>query len=823
MESRALLLGINNYKTISDLRGCVNDVENIESILVEVYDFDVANIIKLTDSDVTRSRVLAEFDALVDASEPGDRLVIHFSGHGSHKQSDDNDEPVDELICLYDMAWSRPDSYLTDDEIGDLLKKIPQGVRTTVIFDCCHSGSGTREVSPSGARSTRSSPYNYLEIAEEPESEQHKSRVRFCKPRGRNNIPTAEQLAVHTANFRKLTRTAEQMNHLFFAGAADTELAADAFIDGNYQGAFSYFFCDAIRQSDSEIAADIFKLASANLLSSGYSQTPQIEGSGQSDPLFASVADTLPADNILKHQPSGTANALWQHLQHAGQEFFNSYETHRGNAPVWVAVHGISAHAEGYSDEWFAALEPHISIDLARAEVRWSQHVNKSRSSQDTVEESEMESQLRAEIEAVIEDRSDTSDIPATRGGGFALDDFLRYMISKTTREKIIAEFTGVVLPLLEAGNSLHIVSHSWGTVVAYEGLRRLERESTAGRVQHLFTVGSALSIGTVRRDLFSRVNDGRKPGNVDQWINLDARSDWVGGSIRKHFAVDKEHLKLDPTNCSGFPCAHSSYFDADNTVVNKDIFATAIQSTSASRGSLTSDTIQNGVAEDQLSALQEFIDDLLDSTGSISSRDVIQPRDTSRIGSNKLALVVGHTRRRPGALSVSPMSSTEYSWNSDLAKRIEAAATHTDIEVRIFYRDNIGIAGAYRQLASWGASSAVELHFNAYNGRVAGTETLYGTACAQSKQWAEIVQNKMVDLYQRTGRTNRGLKACPPYNRGARSVNALSHIPTCLIEPVFGDNSAEARLAEQLKDNLARELLAAFIAYQATHTTTGC
>jgi hypothetical protein len=136
------------------------------------------------------------------------------------------------------------------------------------------------------------------------------------------------------------------------------------------------------------------------------------------------------------------------------------------------------------------------------------------------------------------------------------------------------------VRPLLEGGAEVEVISHSWGTVVAYEGLRRLDSRppgSLRGVVHDLFTVGSALSISPVRENLAGRFPGGVKPSTVRRWVNIDALFDIVGGHIQgTSFAVDVERLRLPPVGCS-FPvsltCAHGSYFNPQNLRVNRDIF----------------------------------------------------------------------------------------------------------------------------------------------------------------------------------------------------------------------------------------------------------
>ena len=268
-----------------------------------------------------------------------------------------------------------------------------------------------------------------------------------------------------------------------------------------------------------------------------------------------------------------------------------------------VYVHGISQHRHGYSNGWWNVLKGFVGdifgngdLGGTRQEVLWSDLVNPRA----LVDQSQQQ-QLRREIELALKERQ-TQMIAATTGGGndarratigssaervgsFAIDDFLIYMLNSKVRQQIIDRFTGAVKPLLENGSQLDIISHSWGTVVAYEGLRELEKLSLPGRVTTWFTVGSALSISPVRDRLRAENQDGNRPTNVEQWLNLDARGDLVGGMLGDKFDVTQEYLNLEPTGCSRFlgiynpGCAHNSYFSQSNTAVNRDIFAQYITS----------------------------------------------------------------------------------------------------------------------------------------------------------------------------------------------------------------------------------------------------
>jgi hypothetical protein len=82
------------------------------------------------------------------------------------------------------------------------------------------------------------------------------------------------------------------------------------------------------------------------------------------------------------------------------------------------------------------------------------------------------------------------------------------------------------------------------------------------------------------------------------------------------------------------------------------------------------------------------------------------------------------------------------------------------------------------------------------------GCETIYGRSAA-SKALAAKLQHS---IQSTLGNRDRGLK--PRYNgRGSTAVNQTSQ-PTALIEPYFGTNAAECRLAGARMDELAVAIL---------------
>lgn len=677
MAKKAVLCGINNYQSQTDLRGCVNDVENMHRLLTEVFEFDDSQIHRLFNEEVIKVNIQREWQWLIQDAQPGDHLLFHFSGHGSYVPDDQSDEldGFDEITCLYDMDFEQSHTYLRDDEWNSMLQQVPAGVLMTVVMDNCHSGTGTRAITvnvhgqqqslivdqQTSARSLTSETELY-------EGEDYKKLIgdheivlsRFLEP------PISMQ--VRQRRIERLSRSSDSQsepeNYLLITACRADQTAADAYISDDFHGAFTYYLCETLRRSSELTSEQLIETVKQELRSNRYVQEPQHEGPIRGTGLFSkTVEDEIPSifnGDLIPNPDSEPASPINLPTESPMQAHSIDPETQRllieaymklldtiGASAVsasmqagistgmptgmltgmpteeekrqtatanrhLVYVHGISQHKNTYSDPWWNSLQPYVgqtygagTLNSTRWEVLWSDLVNASRAlegTRSTAESLERE-RLRREINLVMQERQQQEIATRTKGGpaarqaanqarsmergsGFSIDDFLTYMLDSKMRQQIIDRFTKVVEPLLRTNNRIDIISHSWGTVVAYEGLRELERNpSIQGRIGTFFTVGSALSMFPVRSYLRQENKDGRRPAFVDRWMNLDAKGDLVGGMLGDMFDVNQDYLELVPTSCPrglfgyGLACAHSSYFVKDNVTVNRDIFGKFITS----------------------------------------------------------------------------------------------------------------------------------------------------------------------------------------------------------------------------------------------------
>jgi N-acetylmuramoyl-L-alanine amidase len=195
--------------------------------------------------------------------------------------------------------------------------------------------------------------------------------------------------------------------------------------------------------------------------------------------------------------------------------------------------------------------------------------------------------------------------------------------------------------------------------------------------------------------------------------------------------------------------------------------------------------------------------------------KDERETPDADFEGEASIGLIVGHTRRAPGASFA--LGGNEYDYNSDVARIAKAYCdvNFKNIKTHIIFRDVIGIAGAYKKATDLNCDVVIELHFNAFNKSVTGTETLTTTHVGDKAFGLEI-QKMMCKVFDRQG-LSRGLKPISRSARGGRNVYSFQGY-NCLVEPFFGDAPSEARLANEKKEEYAEGLIEASIKFCKEH-----
>jgi hypothetical protein len=109
----------------------------MENVLIDQYDYTIADIKLLIDDSATRYNVLT---AIEDIPADAGEVVFFFSGHGTKGRADDGDrESTDEAI----VVWSNDKGSLFpiwDGELKGAFSQFSTATRIIFIFDSCLSG-----------------------------------------------------------------------------------------------------------------------------------------------------------------------------------------------------------------------------------------------------------------------------------------------------------------------------------------------------------------------------------------------------------------------------------------------------------------------------------------------------------------------------------------------------------------------------------------------------------------------------------------------------------------------------------------------------------
>lgn len=132
-----LAIGINDYLEFPKLSNARGDSEKIVQVLTDFYQFKPGqgNITTLYDKDATEDNIDDALNQLSKNIQPGDNLIIYYSGHGYI----DPETKLGYWIPV-DGRKNRTNDYLSNDTILNYIRKI-KSMHTIVIVDSCFSGS----------------------------------------------------------------------------------------------------------------------------------------------------------------------------------------------------------------------------------------------------------------------------------------------------------------------------------------------------------------------------------------------------------------------------------------------------------------------------------------------------------------------------------------------------------------------------------------------------------------------------------------------------------------------------------------------------------
>ncbi|THU79034.1 hypothetical protein K435DRAFT_973293 [Dendrothele bispora CBS 962.96] len=156
----ALIIGIDNYQDpdVPDLHGAVADADAMKDFLITDLRIPAARIVNLRNEEANRNAMIDALENLAENPAIGsqDPILIFYAGHGGEAPAPKGwatstaDNTI-QMLIPHDFNQEGSGDIngqgLFDITLSRILENIAKAKsdNISVIFDCCHSGSGTRD------------------------------------------------------------------------------------------------------------------------------------------------------------------------------------------------------------------------------------------------------------------------------------------------------------------------------------------------------------------------------------------------------------------------------------------------------------------------------------------------------------------------------------------------------------------------------------------------------------------------------------------------------------------------------------------------------
>ena len=212
----ALIISISKYgdPAVPPLPGASIDKKSATEIAHTMQVPD-SNIMYLQDDQATGDNIRKALQDLNDKTQEGDRVFVHFSGHGT-RFKDPNAGGCIEALLAYDGGTS---GTITNTEMAQLLKPITSKTdKLMVMYDACHSGG----LINTGAKNNTRSLANA--------TTQGKLRPKFANISGECSIPTNIRTRSLAGEAQKSGTLPQDIIHI--SASKDNEISFDDEIKG---------------------------------------------------------------------------------------------------------------------------------------------------------------------------------------------------------------------------------------------------------------------------------------------------------------------------------------------------------------------------------------------------------------------------------------------------------------------------------------------------------------------------------------------------------------------------------------------------------------
>jgi len=151
-EVRAVVIGIDAYQFVPQLRGAVADARDIEQTLRSQ---GVRDVTALYDAAADRATVMRTLDQLLQRSRSGDLVVLSIAGHGVQEPEHVKGSQPDGFDNVFVLAGFNPKTgagtqqRIIGTEFNHVIKQFEaKGTYVLFVADACYGGGLAREIDP---------------------------------------------------------------------------------------------------------------------------------------------------------------------------------------------------------------------------------------------------------------------------------------------------------------------------------------------------------------------------------------------------------------------------------------------------------------------------------------------------------------------------------------------------------------------------------------------------------------------------------------------------------------------------------------------------
>ena len=286
---RALIIGIADYPINS---GWIPLSSGNDIILLKKTFADIGNIHSVINNQATKRGIVKNLNTLIEETQAGDTILIHFSGHGQQMLTSDSSEAdrLDEAFIPYDALKTKTHVYtgqnhLTDNELSTYVNEIRKkaGVNGMVIvsIDACHSGNMDRNTN---------------------ETTEKKHVVRGTDETfGVANAEVNDSLLAYSRDDTTRIEKNNIADVLYLSACGQHELNREITVDGLNYGSLSYCISRAYRKNGINDISTFIHDVMATMKTEMPFQTPKIR---------TSLALHLDTDSLETPQISSTSNEI---------------------------------------------------------------------------------------------------------------------------------------------------------------------------------------------------------------------------------------------------------------------------------------------------------------------------------------------------------------------------------------------------------------------------------------------------------------------------------------------------------------------------------